>query len=120
MENLQAHFLLRGFRQVTDFRVFTFERIAPGQPRLLVTVRADLSLARRYRIPLQELPMLCRTVLEQFHDGEDRRAFVFTEDGMRLHADAVAQRAEAARLRKLPRRPPAGNLGVGWRNPQRH
>jgi hypothetical protein len=39
---------------------------------------------------------------------------------MRLHADAVAQRAAAARLRKSPRRPPAGNLGVGWRNPQRH
>jgi hypothetical protein len=119
MENRQAQFILRGFCQVAGFRVFTFERVTPGQPRSLVTVRADLAMARRYRIPLQELPMLCRTVLEQINGGEDRRAFVFTEAGMRLHADAVMERTEAARLRKSPRRASTDNLGAGWRNPQR-
>jgi hypothetical protein len=118
MENSKAQFVLRGFRQIVDFRVFTFERIAADHSRSLFTVRADLALARRHRIPLQELPLLCRAVLEQIHEGGDQRAFVFTEADMRLYADGVAERAEAARQRKPPRRTPTENVGAAWRNPQ--
>jgi hypothetical protein len=120
MENSKAQFTLRGFRQITDFRVFTFEHIATDHSRLVFTVGADLALARRHRIPLQELPLLCRSVLEQLPEGGDQRAFVFTEADMRLYADGVAARAEAARQRKSPRRPHTENVGAGWRNPQGH
>jgi hypothetical protein len=118
MENSKAQFVLRGFRQVAGFRVFTFEGIAADHSRALFTVRADLALAQRHRIPLQELPLLCRAVLERLHDDADKRAFVFSEADMRLQADVVAARAEAARQKRPPRRPPTENVGAGWRNPQ--
>lgn len=118
MENGKAQFVLRGFRQVVDLRVFTFERIARDHSRSLFTVRADLALARRHRVPLQELPLLCRAVLDQLHEGGDQRAFVFTEGDMRLYAVGVAERAAAARQRKPPRRPHTENVGAGWRHPQ--
>ena len=118
MENSKVQFVLTGFRQVVDFRVFTFERIAADYSRSLFTVRADLALAQRHRIPLQELPLLCRAVLEQPREGGDGTSFVFTEADMRLYADRVAERAEAARQRKPPRRPHTENAGAGWRTPQ--
>jgi hypothetical protein len=118
MENSKAQYVLRGFRQVVEFRVFTFERIASDRSRSLFTVRADLTLARRHRVPLQELPLLCRAVLERLNEDGDQRAFVFAEADMRLYADGVAGRAEAARQRKPPRRPHTENVGAGWRNPQ--
>ena len=105
MENSKAQFVLRGFRQVVDSRVFTFERIAEHHPRSLFTVRADLALARSHRIPLQDLPLLCRTVLERLSEAGDQRAFVFTEADMHRYAVDVAERAEAAKQRKQPRKP---------------
>jgi hypothetical protein len=112
-------FVLRGFRQVTGARVFTFESMA-DRPHSLFTVHADLGLAQRYRIPLQELPLLCRAVLERYEGGEER-AFSFTEQDMCVFADGVAARAEAAKQRKAPRRPAAAtnNVGAAWRGPQR-
>lgn len=118
MENSKVQFALQGFRQDVEFRVFTFERIAADRTRSLFTVQADLALARRHRIPFQELPLLCRTVLEQVQEAGEQRAFVFTEADMRIFANGIAERAEAARQRKPPRRPHTENLGTGWRNPQ--
>ena len=112
-------FVLRGFRQETGSRVFTFESMT-DQPRSLFTVHADLTLAQRYRIPLQELPLLCRAVLERMHEGGDERSFSFTEEDMCMFADGVAARAEAAKQRKPPRRPaPTNSIGNAWRGPQR-
>ena len=118
MESSKVQFVLSGFRQVVECRVFTFERIAADYSRSIFTVQADLAIARRHRIPLQELPLLCRAVLEQINEGEDQRAFEFTEADMRLYADGVAARAEAAKQRKPPRRPHTENAGAGWRLPQ--
>ena len=116
--NSKAQFVLRGFHQTMAFRVFTFEGIAADRVRSLFTIRADLTLARRYRIPLQELPLLCRAVLERLHDGGDKRAFAYTEEDMRLFANIVTARAEAAKQRRPPRRPATDNVGAGFRGPQ--
>lgn len=116
---LKMQYVLRGFRQITGFRVFAFEGIAADRKRSLFTVKADLALARRYGIPLQELPLLCRAVLERSHDGGEARAFAYAEPDMRVYADGAAARAEAAKQRKPPRRPAAGQTGSGWRSPQR-
>ena len=118
MNNSKANFVLKEFRQVADFRVFTFERIAADYSRLPFTVRADLALARRHRIPLQELPLLCKVLLDELGKSGDKRTFVFTEVDMRLYADGVAERAEAAKPRKLSPRPHTENVGAGWRNHQ--
>jgi hypothetical protein len=118
MENSKANFVLREFHQVAEFRVFTFERIAADRSRSLFSVRADLALVRRHRIPLQELPLLCKGLLDQLCESEDNRIFVFTEVDMRVYADGVAGRAEAAKQRRPARRQHTENIGVGWRNPQ--
>jgi hypothetical protein len=97
-------FILTGFTQDRGFRVFAFEGVATGQLTVAYTVRADLDLSRRYGIRLQDLPLICREVLEHREDGEQQCSLTFTEDAMRIRANGIAAaRAEAA-LRKSPRR----------------
>ncbi len=116
METVKANFILKDFRQVADFRVFTFERIAADHSRSLFTVGADMALARRHRIRLQELPLLCKALLDQQTDSGEVRMLVFTEGDMRRVVNREAERAEAARQRRTPRRPPTENLGASWRS----
>lgn len=105
MQNPKMEFHLKGFHEVTGFRVFVFEGVGPDWTRTLFTVGADLALTRRYGIRLQELPLLCLRVLQQGHDEGQTRAFAYTEAEMRLHADYAAEREEAAKNRKQRRRP---------------
>lgn len=108
------NFILTGFAQDGAFRVFAFEGIAAGQLRVAFTVRADLDLSRRYGIRLQDLPLICREVLEHREDGVQEHAFTFTEEAMRVHANrTAAAREEAAQNRKAPRRP-AHTPGSNW------
>ncbi len=58
-------FILTGFRQDMGFRVFAFERRETTRSRMEFTVKADLGLIRRYDIRMQELPLLCRSLLER-------------------------------------------------------
>lgn len=111
-------FVLTGFIQDGGFRVFAFERMGEDRKWTKYAVRADLVLIRRYGIRVQELPLLCRGLLER-RDGEETRAFTFTEDEMCLHAkDSEAARLAAALRKKTPRRPPSENVGAAWRAPQ--
>lgn len=119
MENPKTQFILRGFSEVKGSRVFVFEGIAPDRTRLAFTVRANLAMTRRYGIRLQELPLLCRAVLEQHHEDEENRAFTYTEDDMSIHADDAAARERAAKQRKPPRRPASEQVGAAWRGPLR-
>ena len=111
-------FILTGFTQDTGFRVFAFEGIAEDRSRTAFTVRTDLSLIRRYGIRVQELPLLCRGILEQRNEGGHERTMTFTEEGMRRHADVCAAGRDAAQRRKATHRPPAKPAGSGWRAPQ--
>ena len=120
-------FILTGFTQDTGFRVFAFEGVAIGQIRTVFTVRADLALSRRYGIAMQELPLLCRSLLDRQEEsthnpdetGESDHALTFTEEEMRACADKrAADRALAALKRKAPRRPVVENAGAAWRGPQ--
>jgi hypothetical protein len=112
-------FILTGFTQDTGFRVFAFEGVAVGQIRTVFTVRADLALSRRYGIAMQELPLLCRSLLDRQDESGENHALTFTEEEMRACADKrAADRAVAALKRKAPRRPVVENAGAAWRGPQ--
>jgi len=117
--SLTMQFVLRGFSQVVGLRVFAFEGIASDRTRAMFTVSADLALSRRYGIRQQDLPLLCRAVLERCHEGVETREFAYTEDQMRLYADGAAAREEAAKRKKPPRRPTTDNVEVAWRGPPR-
>ncbi len=109
-------FILTGFTQDLAFRVFAFERMGLDRVRTKYAVRADLALVRRYGIQVQELPLLCRNLLQQRDESQESHTFIFTEDDMCLHAkDRAAARDAAAHKRKPPRRPPSENVGAAWR-----
>jgi hypothetical protein len=102
-------FNLLGFTESTGFRVFAFEGINADRTRTGFTVRADLALTRRYGIRLQELPLLCRGLLER-QLGEEVRMLTFTEADMSLFASDRA-RSDALK-KKSPRRAPTGQTAA--------
>ncbi len=65
-------FVLTGFTHDKGFRVFTFDRIGEDRVRTKCTVRADLSLIRNYGIHIQELPLLCRGLLDRSDESSLR------------------------------------------------
>jgi hypothetical protein len=86
MDSSKMTFVLRGFAQVKEFRVFAFDGVAEDRSRSPFTVRADLALSASYGIRLQELPLLCKRLLDQQQDRGSERAFTFTEAAMREYA----------------------------------
>jgi hypothetical protein len=112
-------FILTGFTQDMGFRVFAFEGIGEDRLRTKFTVKADLSLIRRYGIRIQELPLMCRGLLDRRTDSQEDHTLTFTEDEMSTWAkNSLAARDAAAAKRKPPRRPPSENVGAAWRAPQ--
>jgi hypothetical protein len=110
-------FMLSGFTQDGEFRVFSFEGVGPDRARSPFTVRINLGLSRRYGIRIQELPLLCRGVLERGGEAPASAAMTFTERDMDQYAKDSAARAAAAPKRTAPRRPSSSNLGSAWRTP---
>ena len=111
-------YILTGFTHDMGFRVFAFEGIGEDRARTEYSVKADLSLIRRYGIRVQELPLLCRGVVERREESQEQRAFTYTEADMCLYASACTARNEAALKKKwAARRPPNENTGAAWRGP---
>lgn len=118
MQFPKVQFIITGFTPDMGFRVFAFQRIEADRTRTEFTVRTDLSLIRRYGIRMQELPLLCRELLERRDEGEQERTLTFTEEEMRVHAEDRAVERAAAQRRKSMRRPVPHHVGVGWQAPQ--
>ena len=97
-------YTLTGFTQDRGFRVFAFEAVAEDRTRSEYKVRTDLDLIRKYSIRVQELPLLCRGVLDRRNVAEEQRTFTYTEADMSLHADCAIR--DAAAKRKTPRKQP--------------
>jgi len=116
----KMQFVLTGFTQDVGFRVFAFEGIAPDRMRTAFTVRTDLALIKRHGIRIQELPLLCRSLLERSEGEGETRGLTFTEEDMATHAKdrADAARHTASQKKNPPRRPASENLGAAWRGPQ--
>jgi len=88
----KAQFFLTGFSQAAGVRTYAFQCRVDAN-KLDYTVAVDLALISGYGIRIQDLPLLCRELLQQGEPGE-KSAFVFTEQLMHTHADKLA----AARL----------------------
>jgi hypothetical protein len=114
-----VEYIFAGFRQDANIRRFVFHTIV-SKTRTEYTVGADLVLIQRYQIALQELPLLCRRVLENHPDPAGERTFMFTEDDMRQYAKGRAAARELALQQKRRIRPPvSANVGAAWRGPRR-
>lgn len=90
-------YTLKGFTHEAAFRVFTFERISKNRERAEFSVKADLGLILKYKIAVQDLPLLCRGLLEQHQDIERLQSFIYSESDMSQHAAGIAARVEAKR-----------------------
>lgn len=117
---LKMQFVFTGFTHDLGFRVFAFERLGEDRVRTQCTVKADLALVRRYGIQIQELPLLCRGLLDRHEEGLEQGgvlgSFIFTEEEMRVCADErAAVRALAASKRKPAHKPASENVGAAWR-----
>jgi len=116
----QSRFVLRGFSQARETRRFAFEDMdEQSLPRSTYFVQADMGLIRTHGIRIQELPLLCRKLLErltaQSDWNETVRELVLTEvDMCQISADRTTQQNEADK-RKSPRRRPGENTGSAWR-----
>ena len=106
---MEMQYILTGFTHEVGFRVFAFEGIGEDRVRTPYSVRADLALVRKYGIRMQELPLLCREILEQRDGSDTKRTFTYTEAAMCVRANACAAESAAAK-RKPPRKPAAGQL----------
>lgn len=91
------HFTLAGFGQIANIRRYHFDGVDDARRTQRFSVDVDLELIHRYRIPIQELPLLCRRVLER---GTDVASVMLPESDMVRYAD---DRAAGAGLRKKPR-----------------
>jgi hypothetical protein len=105
-------FVLTGFRQDANIRRFAFQRVATDHSRTEFTVSADMTLLVKHKIPLQELPLLCRALLEDQNESGPAKAVIFSETDMlvyvqrRTTAKDEADRKRAQHRSPFVKRPP--------------
>jgi len=99
----KVQFLLTGFTHAAGIRTYAFEGRAQAE-RIDYTVEVDLALVLGYGIRIQDLPLLCRELLQQGAEPEGTKAFVFTEQRMRSHAERLSLARREAERRKKPSR----------------
>ncbi len=113
----KPHFILTGFSQTAAIRIYAFEGIGAGRQRSDYTVKVDLALIPGYGIRIQDLPMLCRDLLQQRVEPDVISALTLTEEDMRSHAERrEIAREEASQKKKPPRHPANTNPGPSWRS----
>ena len=105
VQNMRS--ILIGFTHDNGFRVFSFDRLGDDRLRIRCTVRADLGLIRAYGIQVQELPLLCRGLLDRCEEGPEIQSLIFAEGDMRECANEQAAVAEAVAKKRRPWRLPA-------------
>ena len=110
-------FVMMGFGEERGVRRFTFEGIAGDRTRKQFTVTADLAMLRKYQIAVQELPLLCRRLLERESAVSTTSALEFTEQLMREHQDQYLANKREAELKKRAHKRPAPSVATGqaWR-----
>ena len=108
-------FVFTGFRQDSDVRSYTFQIISADRTKSKVTVGADLSLIRKHRIPLQELPLLCRRLLETNGPGKSSTVMFTEKDMLGYVSERVAAEHVAELKRRAHRTPVSSRAGQAWR-----
>ena len=97
-------YTLVGFTHQLGFRVFAFEGVGEDRVRTMYSVSADLSLIRKYGIRMQELPLLCRGILDRRGISDEQSSFTYTEDDM--HQRALFNAANETGQKRGPRKKP--------------
>ncbi len=97
-------FILTGFHQADGIRYYVYQSQHDDGSSGEFTVDADVRLLRKHGIALQELPLLCRRLLEKLNPDASLKAVTFTEDLMKEQADQRAALKQAALEKKKAHR----------------
>lgn len=93
-------FMLTGFHQLQGIRYYVYHGHHDDGSLSEFTVDADVRLLRKHGIALQELPLLCRRLLEKQNPETSPKAVTFTEELMKEQADQRAALKQAAQQKK--------------------
>ena len=109
------NFLLAGFKEDDGSRHFSFDCVSDNRSRTTVTVGADMALARKHEIRLQELPLICVRFLESLGEDGLRTPITLTED----HMIAIqAENRNSATRKPHKQNRPSAKVGEAWRKPR--
>ena len=70
------------------------------------TVSADMGLLVKHKIPLQELPLLCRALLEDQNGAGPAKAVIFTETDMLVYVQRRTTAKDEADKKRAQHRSP--------------
>lgn len=92
------HYKLLGFSHIGSLRQFLFERVANGVAPIQYTVLADVMIARKFNLSLQQLPALCARLLQEAGEDQPAGLLLLTEADMSIYAaeNAAAAAEQAA------------------------
>ena len=93
-------YVLMTFRQRNNVRQYAFQGTTVDKQRVEFIVDVDLALVLKHGIPMQEIPLLCRRLLEEKPVSEQARKVNFTQAQMQDYAarrDAAKKEAAARR-----------------------
>ena len=110
-------FVLKGFDTKDSIRRFVFETITADRTRSTVVVTADLTLARRHSIQVQNLPLLCRQLLESRDPGTVAGATLALTEANMAEVTRIARAAVEEKKPRKTRPPVSSNVGKAWRGP---
>lgn len=114
-EGAKPQFLLTGFTQAAGIRIYAFKGRIDAK-RIDYTVEVDLALIPGFGIRIQDLPLLCRELLQQRSQPDETSSVVFTEQRMRSHVEKLAvAREEAEHRKRQPRHLASADAETGWR-----
>lgn len=104
---LHTSYVLIAFQQRENIRHFRFKGTSEDKQRLEFIVGVDLALTRTYGIAAQELPLLCRRLLEEKPVLEQSRRSMFSEARMADYARRRdEERQQGEQRRRAYVRPP--------------
>jgi hypothetical protein len=100
-----VHYKLLGFSQSDSVRHFVFQRVlGNGTASEEYTVTADVALARKFHITLQELPSICARLLEARPENSPSETILLTDADLSLHAAANLAAAQHDAAKRVSRR----------------
>ena len=106
-----------GFSHCGECREFAFDRIADDRTKTRIKVTADLALSRKYRIPVQELPLLCKRLLETVPPGAHSLTFSESEMQRLMDERLASQRKVVHRQAQRRPKPPASGFSTPFGGP---
>ena len=117
-EEVKLQFLLTGFTQSAGIRIYSFDGRVEAR-KVGYTVEVELALLPGYGIRIQDLPLMCRELLQQRTQPDEVKAHVFTEQRMRSHAEKITLAREDADRKKKSRKAESAAQQSSYQSPLR-